>query len=37
MDIIQIIDELEQKLGKDIKIFPLVKKSIIDIWKEIWE
>lgn len=32
-----IIDELEQKLGKDIKIFPLVKKPIIDIWKEIWE
>ncbi len=36
LNYIYIIEELEKKLGKNIPIYPLAKKGIVELWEEIW-
>ncbi len=33
---VNIIEELEQSVDKKIKIRPLIKKPLKDLWKEVW-
>ena len=37
LNFVSIIDDLEAKFADKYKILPLIKKPIVDLWKEIWE
>ncbi len=37
LNFVDIIEDLERKFAKQIKIRPLIKKPLKDLWKEIWK